>query len=72
MVTIDGFWKGEYDFLLVFNGNFSSVTHSFRDNAVFLQTGSDVMVESPLGGAAYGYYWQILIARVRLPVGLQL
>ena len=34
--------------------------HSFRDNEVFLQTGNDVMVISPLGGAVRSFRWRIL------------
>ena len=37
--------------LSVFNSNFTSITHRFRDKDVFLQTGSDVMVLYPLEGA---------------------
>ena len=55
IVNNDGFWKGIPDFLLVINSNFASVTHRFRDNAIFLQTGNDVMVKSPLGDVVYSY-----------------
>ena len=50
-VLNDGMWKGNNGFLLVFNSNFTSIMHCFRDNDVFLQTGNDVMVIPPLGGA---------------------
>ena len=35
--------------------NFTSIMHRFRDNDVFLQTGNDVMVIPPLGGAARSF-----------------
>ena len=38
-------------FLKLINRNFISNMHCFRDNDVFLQTGTDVMVLYPLGGA---------------------
>ena len=31
----------------------TSIMHHFRDNDVYLQTGNDVMVISPLGGAVH-------------------
>ena len=34
--------------------------HRFRDNELVLQTGSDVMVISPLGGAVRSFRWRIL------------
>ena len=35
------------------NGSFYSNTHHFRDFAVFLEAGNDVIAISPLGGAVY-------------------
>ena len=43
--------KSENGFLLVFNSNFISIMHRFLDNDIFWQTGMDVMVLYPLGGA---------------------
>ena len=56
----DGIRKGENGFLLVFDSNLTSIMHCFRDNDVFLQTGNDVMVIPPLGGAARSFRWRIL------------
>ena len=44
-----------YGLQLVFNNNFTSITLRFRDNDVFLQTGNDVMVLYPLGGAVRSF-----------------
>ena len=41
--------KNDNGFLLVFNSNFVSIRHRFRDNDFFLQTGNDVIVISLLG-----------------------
>jgi len=46
----DGFWKIDFDFLIVFHSNFLSSMHGFRDNEFLLPTGYDVIVISPLGG----------------------
>ena len=53
-------WGGIGGFLLVFNSNFTSIMHCFRDNDVFLQTVNDVMVIPPLGGTVRSFRWQIL------------
>jgi len=37
------------DFQCVFYSNFTSIKNRFRNNDVFLQTGNDAMVISPLG-----------------------
>ena len=42
------------------HSKFSSIMHRFRDNDVFLQTGNDVMVIPPLGGAVRSFRWRIL------------
>jgi hypothetical protein len=55
VVNNDRFWKGNYDFLQVVYSNFDFLTHRFIDNAIFLQTGNNVIVISPLGGTVYGY-----------------
>ena len=52
-VCYDGFWKGDHGFPLMFHGKFSSNTHRFRDNEVFLRTENDVINISPLGGTVY-------------------
>ena len=46
--------------LLVFYSKFISITHRFRDNDVFLQTGNDVMVIPLLEGAVRSFRWRIL------------
>ena len=56
----DTIWNNDNGFLLVFVSNFTSIMHRFRDNDVFLQTENDVMVISPLGGAARSFRWRIL------------
>ena len=48
-------FKGQL-WLLVFNSNFISIMHRFRENDVFLQLGNDVMVLYPLGGAVCSSY----------------
>ena len=48
----DGFWKSDPDFILVFNNNHTSIMHRFRYNKVLPLVGNDVIVLSPLGGAA--------------------
>ena len=60
-VLNDGIWKGVNGFLFVFNSNFISIMHRFLDNDVHLQTGNDVIVLSPLGGAVRSSRWRILI-----------
>ena len=35
----------------MFNGNYTSIIHHFRDIEVFLLAGNDVIAISPLGGA---------------------
>ena len=59
-VLNDEIWKGSYEFQLVFYSNFTSILHRFRDNDVFLQTGDDVMVIPPLGGAVRSFRRRIL------------
>jgi len=42
--------KSDHNFLIVFNSNFLSGMHGFRDNEVLLPTGFDVIVIWPPGG----------------------
>ena len=51
MIYLYGFGKNDLDFILVFNGNYTSIIHQFRDSEVFLLAGNDVIAISPLGGA---------------------
>jgi len=62
-----GFWKSDYDFLIVILSNFLSAMHGFRDNEVLLPTGYEVNVSLPPGGAARTFSWRILKERLRLP-----
>ena len=55
-----GCWKGDPDFILVFNGNHTSMMHRFRYNQVLPLAGNDVIVLSPQGGAVSDYQIQIL------------
>ena len=50
----DGILEGDNGFLIVFNSNFISVMHRFRDNEVFLQTENDV-INYPPGSAVYSF-----------------
>ena len=59
------FWKGDPDFILVFNNNRTSIMHSFRFNQVFTLTGNDVIVLSPQEGAAAELYVRMLKGRPR-------
>jgi len=43
------------DFMKVFNGNFLSVMHCFRDNEVLLPMGYDVILSPLPGGVARTY-----------------
>ena len=43
----DGIRKSENGCLFLFNSNYISIMHRFRDNDVYLQTGNDVMVLCP-------------------------
>ena len=52
--------------MIVFNGNYTSIIHHFRDSEVFLWAGDDVIALSPLGGAAYDSTSRILKERPRL------
>jgi hypothetical protein len=49
------FEKGDHDFLFVFQSNFTSIVHRFRDIYVFLQSGNQGLLISPLGGAAQSF-----------------
>jgi len=44
------------------------ILHRLRHNEVFLQTGNDVMVISPLGGAAWNFRWRFLKGLQWLPI----
>jgi len=46
------FRKSDHDFLIALHTNFLSGMHGFRDNEVLLQTGYDVIVIPPPGGAS--------------------
>ena len=59
-VLNNGIWKGNIGIPLVFYCNSTSIMHRFRDNDVFFQTGNDVIVIYPLGGAVRSYWWRIL------------
>ena len=61
-----GFWKGDPDFILVFNNNHTSNMHSFRCNQVFPLAGNDVIVLSPKRSAVAGLNVQILKGRPQL------
>ena len=58
-----GFWKGELDFILVFNNNHTSIMHRFRFNQVLPLAGKDFIALSPQGGAAGELYVRILKGR---------
>ena len=47
--------------MIVFNGNYTSIIHHFRDIEVFLLAGNDVIAISPLGGAVGESSSRILI-----------
>jgi len=63
----DGFWKTDHDFRIAFHSDFLSAMHGFQDNEVLLQTGYDIIVISPPGGAPRNFSWRILKERPRLP-----
>ena len=52
LVSVCEFWKGQPDFICIFNGKDTSTVNLFRYNQVFLLAGNDVKVFSPLEGAA--------------------
>jgi len=56
-----------YDFPIAFNSTFLVPMHGFRDNEVLFQTGYDVIVISPLGGASGKFSSRILKERPLLP-----
>jgi len=51
----DGSRMSDRDFLLMFNSDFVPIMHHFRDNEVFLRTGNDVMVISPLRDVVHNF-----------------
>jgi len=51
-IFLDGSWKSELEFRIAFHSNFLSGMYGFRDNEVLFQSGYDVIVISPLGGAS--------------------
>ena len=59
-VLNNGIWKGNNGFPLVFYSNSTSILSRFLDNDVFLPTGNNVIVISPLGGAVRSFWWRIL------------
>jgi len=59
----DGFWKSDYDVVIVIHSNFLSGMHGFRDNEIVLPTGNDVILISPSGGASGDFSWRILKER---------
>jgi len=48
----NGFCKRDHDFPIAFHSTFSAGMHGFRDNAVLMKFGYDVIVIYPLGGAS--------------------
>ena len=56
-------WKGDPDFILVFENIHTSIMHSFRFIEVFPLAGNDGTVLSPQGGAAAELYVRILRER---------
>ena len=54
------FWKGDHDFILVFNSNNTSIMHRIQYNQVLPLAGNDVIVSSPLGGAVSVFLPRIL------------
>jgi len=62
-ILYHGFWKRDYDFLIVFHSNVLSGMHGLLDNKVLLQGGYDVIVISPLEGASGNFSWRILKER---------
>ena len=53
---------------IVFNGNYTSIIHQFRDIEVFLLAGNDVIALSPLGGAVGDLSSRILKERPQLSI----
>ena len=53
--------------MLVFNGNYTSIIHYFRDTEVFLLAGDDVIALSALEGAEGDLSLWISKKRPRLP-----
>ena len=47
-----GIWKGDPDFVVVFNSNDTSIIYRLRYKQVLLLAGNDVIASSPVGGAA--------------------
>ena len=60
IVFNNGIWMSLNGVPLVFNSNFTSIMHRFRDIDVFMQTGNDVIVIPPLGGATRSFQRRIL------------
>jgi hypothetical protein len=56
MIHYYGFGKGNSDFTLVFISNQPSITHHLWLNQNFPFAGNDVIVLSPLGGAASNFF----------------
>ena len=52
----------------MFNGNYTSIIHHFRDIEVFLLAGNDVITLSPLGGAVGDSSLRILKERPQLSI----
>ena len=71
MIYLCVFGKNDLDFKLVFNGNYTSIIHHFRDIDVFLLAGIDVIAISPLGGAEGDLTLRILRERPRLYISVQ-
>ena len=64
------FSKSYRDFILVFNSNHTSIMHRFRYNQVEPLAGNDVLVLSPLRGAAAELCVRILVGRPRLYISV--
>jgi hypothetical protein len=56
------FGKDNRDFILVLYSNHTSIMHLLRSAQVLPLAGNDVMVLSPLGGAASDFYANVLRA----------
>jgi len=63
VIFYDVFRKSDHDFLTAFLSNVLSEMHGFRDNEVYLPTGYDVNVISPLGGVPHRFCWRNLKER---------
>ena len=63
---------GDLDSILVFDSNHTPIMHCFRYKQVLTLAGNDVIVLSPLGGAASDFLIWILKGRPRLYIHVAL